>query len=147
MNAQPSELLTGMIATLDIGDFEDVPSGTLVILHPKTQAPTPNKLFLAGPEHADRKKIDMARTRKIRSEFAATGKMPVTDPIEEYEEQTDYLVTSTTGWELTLNGQPMEFSQAAARTLYTDPKRQWLRRQALVGLQKTEIFISASAKS
>lgn len=145
--AQPSDLLSGMIAALDIGDFEDVPTGELVVLHPKTKAPTTSKIVLAGPEHGDRKKIDMARTRRLRTEFAATGKMPVTDPIEEYQEQTDYLVGATLGWDITLNGETLQFSAEAARTLYTDPKRQWLRNQALAGLQKTELFIGSSAKS
>lgn len=145
-NAAPSELLSDMIASLDLADFEDVQQGDLVIVHPKTKAPTPNTVTLAGPEHPARKRQDMARTRKMRTEFAATGKMPVTDPVEEYEEQTDYLVNATIGWNLTFNGQAFPFSADNARQLYTDPKRQWFRQQVLAGLQKSELFINSSAK-
>jgi hypothetical protein len=145
--AVPSELVTSMIASLDLSDFEDVASGELVIVHPKTKAPTSSRVLLAGMEHPERKKIDMARTRRVRSEFAASGKMPVTDPLEEYQEQTDYLVSCTMGWNLTFDGQDLAFSSEAARKLYIDPKRQWFRAQVSAGLQKTELFIAASAKT
>lgn len=144
--AVPSELLAGMIAGLDLGDYEDVHTGELVIVHPKTKAPTTSKVILAGPEHPERKRIDMARTRRMRAELAATGKIPVTDPIEEYTDATDHLVAMTLGWTLTINGQALPFSADAARALYTDPKRQWFRNQVLAGLQKTELFITAPSK-
>jgi hypothetical protein len=145
--AHPSELLNSMIASLDLSDYEDVHTGNVVIVHPKTKAPTTSYLTLAGPEHPARKQIDMQRTRKMRAEFAATGKMPMADPIEEYGDQTEYLVSTVLGWNLTIGGQPLEFSKQAARELFDDPKRQWLRAQALAGLQKTELFIGGSAKS
>lgn len=145
--AAASNLLSDMIASLDLADFEDVQEGVLTILHPKTKAPTGNTVQLAGMEHPARKRIDMARTRKMRTEFAATGKMPVTDPVEEYEEQTDYLVSATLGWSLIFNGEALVFTADNARQIYTDPKRQWFRQQVMAGLQKTELFIGSSAKA
>ncbi len=142
----PSALISRMVASLDLDDFEDTTTGTLVVLDPSTQAPTSSTITLAGPEHQSRKQIDMARTRKIRNAFNSTGKMPVSDPIDDIDDETDYLVASTLGWNLIRAGQPVPFSPAAARALYTDPKRQWLREQVKAALNKTQLFISTSAK-
>lgn len=157
MDAAPSPLtghLAGlhehnrMLATLDLADFEDVTTGELVILHPQTKAPTTSRVILAGPEHPARKQIEMQRTRRMRAEFAATGKMPVTDPVDEYDEQTEHLVTLTIGWtDMHLGREDLQYSPQAARAIYTDPKRQWFRAQVNAGLQKTELFIASSAKS
>lgn len=145
--ATPSPLISAMIGTLDINDFEDVSTGTVVLLNPATQAPTTSSVTLASPEHPARKQIDLARTRKLRSAFNQTGKMPVSDPVDDVADETEYLVASTLGWNITQGGVPLVHSAEAARTLYTDPKKQWLRAQVLAGLNKTALFISTSAKA
>jgi hypothetical protein len=148
MNIQdPSNLMTKLISSLDLDDFEDMPTGKLVLLNPKTKEPTSSHLVLASPEHEIRRRLDMKRTREMRAQFQATGKMPTSDPIDEIEEETDYLVAATLSWNLTQNGKPVEFSAATARILYTDPKKKWFRDQALAGLAKSEIFIKTSAKA
>lgn len=143
----PSNLVSNLIASLDLDDYEDIPTGTLVLLNPATQEPTTSHIILASPEHESRKRIDLARTRKLRSEYAQTGKMPRTDPVDDIDDENDYLVAATLGWSLTQGGAPVAFSADAARKLYTDPKKQWLRAQALAGLRKTELFIKDSAKA
>jgi hypothetical protein len=148
MNTQePSNLLIKMISNLDIDDFEDMPTGKLVLLNPKTQEPTTAFIELASPEHDSRKRLDLKRTRALRAEFAQTGKMPSSDPLEDIQDETDYLVEATLSWNLTQGGAPVEFNAANARKLYTDPKKLWLRAQALAGLKKTELFIKTSAKA
>lgn len=147
MNAQPSELLQSLVASLDLDDYEDVQNAELVLLNPKTQAPTTSRITLASREHPARKKIEMARTRRLRAAVAATGKIPTQDPIEDYEEETDYLVSVTLGWNVTQAGAAIEFTPENVRKVYTDPKRQWLRSQVLTGLAKSELFISSSAKT
>jgi hypothetical protein len=142
-----SNLAFKLINNLDLDDFEDIEAGRLVLANPKTNEPTTSYIELASPEHQARKRLDLARTRKLRSEYSQTGKMPSTDPVDDIEEETDYLVATTLGWNLTAGGAPVEFSAAAARKLYTDPKKQWVRAQALVGLRKTELFIKNSAKA
>lgn len=142
-----SNLAFKLINNLDLDDFEDIATGKLVLLNPKTQEPTTSFIELASPEHQARKRIDLARTRKLRSEYSQTGKMPSTDPVDDIAEETDYLVATTLGWNLTQGGQPVAFSAEAARKLYTDPKKQWVRAQALAGLRKTELFIKDSAKA
>ncbi len=145
MNTNPNAA-GRLIQSLDIADFEDVPDGTLVIKHPATGAPTTNTITLAGPEHDVRKKIGLDRTRKARAAFRKTGKVDLGDPLDDLEEETDYLVASTLGWAITLGGAPLPFSEAAARALYTDKKRAWLRAQVRAGLDQAELFIGNSAK-
>lgn len=147
MNANPSELISNLIADLDLDDYEDVGTGTMVLLNPSTQAPTTSTITLASKEHSSRKQMDMARTRKLRGVFNQTGKMPVSDPVDDIADENDYLVASTLGWNLKQGGQPLPFSADAARKLYADPKKQWLRAQVLAALNKSELFIKDSAKA
>ena len=142
-----SDLTFKLINNLDLDDYEDIVAGRLVLLNPKTNEPSSAYIELASPEHKARKRIDLARTRKLRSEYSQTGKMPSTDPVDDIEEETDYLVASTLGWNLSQGGAPVPFTADAARKLFTDPKKQWVRAQALAGLRKTELFIKDSAKA
>jgi hypothetical protein len=144
--ATPSALVSSLIASMDLDDYEDMATGTVVLLNPATQAPTTSTITLASREHQSRKQIDMARTRKLRNTFNQTGKMPVSDPVDDVADETDYLVASTLGWNLTQGGAPLLHSADAARKLYADPKKQWLRTQVLAALNKSELFISSSAK-
>lgn len=145
--AQPSDLLNKLVATLDIDAFDDVPTGRLVLVNPKTKEPTSTYIELASPEHESRKRIDLARTRKLRAEFAATGKMPSSDPLDDIEDETDYMVASVLGWNVTRAGQPVECTPANVRAVLTDPTKQWLRTQVRAGIHKTELFIADSAKA
>lgn len=146
-NTQPSDLLTKLVASLDIDAFDDVPTGRLVLVNPKTKEPTSTYIELASPEHESRKRIDLARTRKLRAEFAATGKMPSSDPLDDIEDETDYLVASCLGWNVTRGGEVVECTPANVRALLTDPKKQWVRAQVRAGVHKTELFIADSAKA
>jgi hypothetical protein len=147
MNVQASELLNKLVANLDIDAYDDVPSGKLVLVNPKTKEPTSTYIELASPEHESRKRIDLARTRKLRAEFAATGKMPASDPLDDLEDETDYLVASCLAWNVTSGGRPLEFTPANVRALLVDPKKQWIRQQVRAGINKTELFIADSAKA
>jgi hypothetical protein len=142
----PSELAIGLISGLDIDSFDSVPTGTLVLVNPATLAPTTSTVTLASAENPLRKKIELAKQRKYRNDVQKTGKIQFSDPAEEIEEETDYLVTSTLGWTLTQAGAPLPFTADAARALYTDPKKHWLRAQVIAALSKTELFIKDSAK-
>lgn len=144
--AEPSKLLDDLVTSLDLEDYEDMATGTVVLTNPKTLAPTTSHVILASKDHPARKKIDLARTRKLRASFNQTGKLPVTDPVEDIEDETEYLVAATLGWNLQQGGQPLEFSPEAARKLYTDPKKQWVRNQVKAGLEKSELFIKNSVK-
>lgn len=132
----------------DLDEFEDIGTTTLVLKNPATGAPGLATIELIGPEHPVRKKIAMDRARKMRAEFQRNGKITVTDPLDDIEEETDYLVACTQGWaNVTVAGAPLAYSPAAALALYTDPKRQWLRAQVKKALDEAERFISDSAKT
>ena len=130
---------------LDLDDFEDIESGVLFLKNPDTGEPTSSSITLASKEHASRKKIDLSRTRKLRAQFNRTGKIPVTDPVDEIDDETDYLVASTLAWNISQKGKPLEFSEANSRALFTNPKLQWLRRQVVDALNEDKLFIKASA--
>ena len=145
--AQPSGLLTKLISTLDIDAFDDIPTGKLILVNPKTKEKTSTYIELASPEHEARKRIDLARTRQLRAEFSANGKLESRDPLEDIEDETNYLVASVLSWNVTRGGQPIECTPANVRQLLTDPTKQWLRAQVREGIHKTELFIADSAKA
>jgi hypothetical protein len=132
-------------AAFDIAAFKDVTLGVFKLRHPLTGAPTTATITLAGPEDPDRKRRSFDRQRRMRAELANNGKLPVIDPIEQEAEQLDDLVAATRDWSLVMGGQPLPFSAEAARALYADPDRRWLRDQVVEAMQKRELFISASA--
>lgn len=147
ITAQPSNLLNKLVASLDIDAFDDVPTGRLVILNPKTKEPTSTWVDLASAEHESRKRIDLARTRRLRAEFAANGKIETTDPLDDVEDETDYLVASILGWNVIRGGVPLECTPANVRALLTDPTKAWFRAQVRAGIHKTELFIVDSVKN
>jgi hypothetical protein len=137
-----------MNETLDLDQFEDMPSATVVLKNPATGAPTAATIELLGPEHPARKKIQMDRARKMRADFQRTGKLTVSDPLEDIDTETDFLVACTTGWSgITKGGAALAYSSDAARALYTDAKRQWVRVQVRKAVDEADRFISSSAKA
>ena len=54
----------------------------------------------------------------------------MSDPEDDEADQVDMLVSCTLGW----TGAAVPFSPQAARALYTDPKRRWLRDQVQAAL-------------
>jgi hypothetical protein len=143
MSKVPNELLNN----LDLDDYEDIDQAILELVNPETKEKTTSTITLASKEHPNRKKLDLTRTRRLRAEYNKKGKLPITDPLDEIDEETDYLVTSTLGWNLLQKGKPLEFSEANARALYTNPKLQWVRAQVMDALNENAIFIKASAKA
>jgi hypothetical protein len=134
--------------TLDLDAFDDAQSATVILKNPATGAPTAASIDVLGPEHPVRKKIMMDRARKLRSDFQRTGKLSMNDPLDDIDDETDFLVASTTGWTgLTSNGQALAYSADESRRLYTNPKKQWLRAQVKKALDEAERFIQSSAKA
>lgn len=136
-----------LVKPLDIDDFEDLEVGVLTLINPATSEPSSTTITLASKEHPDRKRVDLSKMRKLRAAYVKNGKMPNSDPLDDIAEETDYLVSVTLGWNLTQGGKELPFSADAARKVYTDPKKQWLRGQVLDALNKNEIFIQGSAKA
>lgn len=125
----------------DFTAFEDTDRADVRIKDPTTGAPTAMVVTLAGPEHADRKRITFARQRRMRAALAKTGKLQVGDPEDDEADELDLLVICTLGW----TGAPVVFSTAEAKRLYADPKRRWLRDQVQAALNERELFTRSSA--
>lgn len=122
-------------AAFDPFSIEDVLTGTLRVRDAEG-APTPWVITLAGPEHPDRKRRLFARQRRLRAVLAKTGKLPTSDPEDDDAEQVDDLVACTLGWE----GAALPYSPEAARRLYADSKRRWLRDQVATALEERALF-------
>jgi hypothetical protein len=127
-----------MTSTFDFTAFEDISTGTVKIKTP-TGAPTPMEITLAGPEHPDRKRRTFAKQRKLRAAIAKTGKLPMADPEDDEADEIEELVACTLGW----TGAAEAYSPEAARKLYADPKRRWLRDQVRSALDDRELFTRA----
>lgn len=125
----------------DFTAYEDIDRADVRIKSPVTGAPTAMVVTLAGPEHPDRKRITMAKQRRMRAGLAKTGRLQVGDPEEDAAEEIDLLVACTLGW----SGVAVPFSPAAARALYSDPKRRWLLDQLQAALSERELFTRSSA--
>lgn len=135
--------MTDPAITFDIDAYEDVISAEVRIKDPTTGAPTPMVVTLAGPEHPDRKRMSFAKARRLRAALAKTGKLPMVEPEDDEADELDQLVACTLGWQ----GASVPYSRDAARKLYADPKRRWLRDQVSASLQERELFTRASALS
>ncbi len=131
----------------DLNDFDNITSAECAITHPLNGQPTGNTVTLAGPEHPVRQKFLLDRSRALRAQVRKTGKLEVTDPADEHDSETDFLIVCTLGWQLTAGGQPLAFSADAARALYIDARRQWLRAQLVAALEQTDLFIRGSSAS
>lgn len=124
----------------DLDSYEDVESAEIVIKTPDG-APTAFIITLAGPEHPVRRRIDFDRQRRLRAGLQKTGQLQLGTPEDDFEDETDQLAACTLGW----RGGSVEFSAAAARALYDNPKRRWIREQVKAGLAERERFIRRSA--
>ncbi|GCL61490.1 hypothetical protein [Pseudaquabacterium pictum] len=120
----------------DILAFEDAEAADLRIKHPITGAPTTMVVQLAGPEHPVRRRIVLARQRRMRAQLAQTGELQVTDPEEDELDELELLVACTLGW----RGAAQPYSPAAARDAFNDPRRRWLRDQVQRGLKDRQFF-------
>lgn len=138
---QPSTALAAAGPTFDFTSVEDVTTGTVRIKDPTTGAPTSMVITLAGPEHPERKRRLFNRQRKMRHQLAKTGRLPMTDPEDDEADEIDDLVAFTLGWD----GAHMPYDRDAARALYSDPKRAWLRAQVKAALDEREAFTRRSA--
>ena len=127
-------------AVFDPFSIEDVPTGELRVRN-ADGGPTAWVITLAGPEHPERKRRLFARQRRLRATMVKTGKLPSSDPEDDDAEAVDELVACTLGWV----GSVLPYSPDAARKLYADSKRRWLRDQVSQALEERSLFTLSSA--
>ena len=135
-------------AAFDFDSVEVTETATLVVKDPtRAMAPTPWVITLASEIHASRRAFDFKRQRVKSARLASSlgkGKgIPTDDPEDIEHDLIDKLVACTLGWK----GAKVPFSAGAARTLYADPKRVWVRRQVIEALDDLELFTRSSARS
>lgn len=134
------------VDSFDIDDFEDLSQADVTIKNPVTGAPTGVVITLAGPEHPARKRILFDRQRRLRAGLQKTGRLQLGDPEDDEQDELDMLIAATLGWSgVRRGGADVPCSAQAARDLYADPKRRWLRDQVKTALDEREAFIQRSA--
>jgi hypothetical protein len=132
--------------SLDLDQVADQTSAEYTILHPITGAATPAKLLLAGPEHEVRRQAVFTRMRARQAEVERNGRLLMPDPEADEADRTALVAACTLGWTgLVERGEVLVFTVDAARKLYADPKKRWLRDQVLHALDQRELFIGGSA--
>lgn len=132
-------------SALDLDDAIQQEIGTLVLKHPLTGAPTTSTVQLAGVIHPLRVAHYQAKQREVQKAMQLEGSYTLPDPADAEVDEVDYLARSTLGWNLVAGGQPIPFSTEAARQLYADPRRHWVRQQVKQALGQQELFIGSSA--
>lgn len=139
-------------AATDLDDVVESDAQEMELQHPNTGAGMGIYFTLAGPEHPVRRSFLFKTQREQRQRFAKMkapniGKMLADgDPEDEEAQATDYLVLCTLGWrDLKIAGADVPFSKDAARAIYSDPKRAYVRRQVKAFLEDAANFISTSS--
>jgi hypothetical protein len=129
-----------------ITDFDSVTSADVCIKRPDNGEPTDIVIQLAGPEHPERKRWEHAFSLRMRALIARNGnQMPQIDPRDEEFDNIEMLAVCTLGWTAPEGSGMPEYSRAAAQALYSDPKRQWLRKQVAAAMSNADRFIQRSA--
>lgn len=133
---------------LDLATFETVQTAEVTLRNPETGAPTSARITLAGPEHPVHRRILLDKNRRMRASMMKTGRMQLDDPEDEEAAETDLLIACTLGWSgLSRGGEPVPYSEAEARKLYTDGTRRWLRDQVRTALGDAQSFIRRSGSN
>lgn len=119
------------LQSLDAVTFEDHYDHDVV--HPTTHEPLvmangdPQQIRLMRPDAEPLRKLSAKwRNEEIKG-------MRRNAAVEEAR-TTEYLVTATIDWQLQGADGPIPHSDKAARALYDDPDKRWLRRQVLAAL-------------
>lgn len=141
----------------DLGSIRTLQSAELEIVHPVTGQGLGVWFVLAGPEHRQRKAAVFDMARKLRERIMASGDLELKDVEADAQAETEMLVATTLGWHgpavegsadvyapVTFGGAPLPFSADAARTLYDDPERHWLRQQVRGAVERRALFIGGS---
>lgn len=135
---------------VDLASISTLRSAEVEIVHPKTGVGLGVMFHLAGPEHPVRKRAGVEAARRLRDRLLVDE----LDADATDQQELEVLVASTLGWRrkddqgpVTFGGAPLAYSAEAARTLYTDPDRHWLRVQVRNALERRALFISGSPAS
>jgi hypothetical protein len=133
---------------MDISRIKETDTAEYELQHPVDRSRLGIVFTLAGPENPKRRKLAISYSRTLRQRMNRTGKLTLDDPETDFARDTEYLVTCTLGWQgLEIDGAALEYSVAAARTLYETVEYAWVRRQILEALNQQDLFIASSASA
>jgi hypothetical protein len=144
---QTQPVAAAAVAAFNIDDYEDISSAHYAVKHPITGEATPFVVVLAGPEHPLRKKKVLDKIRQNRKDYLNKGQVKFTDPADEDADLTDLVGRCILGWSgcVDASGQEIIYTQNAAITLVTNPKKRWLRDQLKEALDQADLFIKVCA--
>ena len=93
---------------------------TLRLRHPSTDEPLDVSIEIVGRDSSDvQERLKAIKTRRSRGE-----------EISQDAEGLELLLAVTKGWEnIEVDGEALEYSEANARKLYTDPRTEWIAEQ------------------
>lgn len=141
----------------DIQNIETDLTADVEILDPRTTEGMGAYFVLAGPNHPVRQEFELARDRKMRLEIKKKGRIDLGDPEEDRRQEVEYLARCTLGWYsvdketgerkefIVLGGKEVAYSITAAKEIYNDPKRVWLKSQIRRDLKEDEVFLKGSS--
>lgn len=103
-------------------------TGSMPVKHPVTGEPTDAVILVAGVD-SEQYQVAQRQAWERRLDRSSQGRNKPT--FEEYEQDgLELLVACTVGWSgLSKDGKDLDYTPAAARKLYSDPRYVWLRTQ------------------
>lgn len=130
-----------MTQELDVFSFRETDTARLYIKNPRTGIETATYVDLLGESHDTRAKLNAARSKALRDAYAATGSAPDKTDKERYDDDTEYLIEITAGWNIKRAGVDLPLTKETARQVYCDKSMNWLREQVKDGLKNSRLFI------
>lgn len=121
----------------------------LRLVHPKTDEVLDLTITVLGSD-SDAYQDTLRELQRKRAREATKGRRIklLLSPDEQYADATELLVAATTGWaNMTVDGKPLEFSPANARTVYTDRRWRWIREQVDAAINDRANFLPKAASS
>jgi hypothetical protein len=131
---------------LKIGSIVDTQSADITIKDPATGKRLAT-VTIAGPEHPKRKAIEFSKQRRMITALARTGKIEITDPVEQEQDKIDLLVACTLAWAdiADAGGEPILCTAENARKLYSAEGHGWLRKVLYDAMDERDRFIDSFA--
>ena len=124
-----------------IGSIIETETADYELRHPKTGVGLGVIFTLAGPSHDKRIALESARTERAQAAFRKSGTVELLSYEEQQAQRVETVIASVVGW----SGVDREYSPAAARQWFSDPREAWVVRQLSEALNEQARFINDSA--
>ncbi|MFD2112569.1 hypothetical protein [Thiorhodococcus fuscus] len=130
---------------MNIDDIVFAQSYDMPIRHPTTDEPlvmADGSPMFVRVLSSDAEPVKALQTRYRNEALRNPGKRLTAEKIE--RRSIDQLVAGTVGWAIEGQGGPIPFSPEAAREIYSDPKKLWLRNQVTAAIYDDSNFLGES---